>query len=82
MGNAIGYDARHLWRFIRTDGGWWGVHMLVHHWRPTFTAWEVEEALTALHNGAFLVMRPQPGGNLYGFTSDCNSLPGEEQEAA
>lgn len=75
MGNAITQDTRALWLMLVRDGGWWTVNMLTHHWRPTFAPHEVQQAVDALEAGGFLSSQDQNGKRVYGFTSDCQSLP-------
>ncbi|MFM9902165.1 MAG: hypothetical protein ACKVOT_14230 [Polaromonas sp.] len=75
MGNAITSDVRALWLFLRSDGGWWTVSMLTHHWRPTFALFEVQAAIDALEAGGFIDSKPQLNSRSYCFTSDCKSLP-------
>ncbi len=77
QGNAITQDSRALWLMLRNDGGWWTVNQLVHHWRPTYQAWELEELLSALQGAGFLERRSQGPGHLtWGVTSACLPLPG------
>lgn len=82
MGNALTEDVRALWLSIRASGAWWTVHELVHHWRPTFTEWEVQQYLEALVTGGYIQARDAGFGgspNLpqYCVTSDCHPLPGD-----
>ena len=76
MGNAITSDARALWLMLRNDGGWWTANQLVHHWRPTFAEWEVNDMLRALVAGGFVELRPQGPLQTYCITSTCVALPG------
>lgn len=75
MGNAITQDTRALWLMLRTDGGWWTVAMLTHHWRPTFQPYEVQQAMDALEAGGFVESRDQASNLTYGVTSSCRELP-------
>lgn len=75
MGNAITQETRYLWNMLVKDGGWWTASMLTKHWQPTFAPHEVQQALDALEAGGFLDSRDQAGTRIYGFTSDCKSLP-------
>lgn len=86
MGNALNTETLVLWRFLVKDGSWWTVKQLTHHWRPTFSDFEIEAHLEALVKGGFLESRRHPinhlfCGHQYGFTSSCSVLPGEELES-
>jgi hypothetical protein len=75
MGNAITSDVRALWLMLQRDGGWWTVSMLAHHWRPTFAALEIQQAMDALEAGGFIASRDHTTAVACAFTSDCNALP-------
>lgn len=75
MGNAITQDVHALWLMLKTEGGWWTVAMLMHHWRPTFEPHGVQQAVDALEAGGFIESLDQAGSRIYGFTPDCEALP-------
>lgn len=77
MGNAITQDRRAVWLMLARDGGWWTVKALLHHWKPTFAQWELQEALDGLLPGGYVTRREMtPGQVSYAVTSDCVPLPG------
>lgn len=82
MGNAINQDVRAIWLAVRRHGGWWTTRQVVQHWHPTFALWEVEQYMLALVAGGYLVARDDvnPGTTSYAFTSECQALPGSEDQ--
>ncbi|HAL40120.1 MAG TPA: hypothetical protein DCP03_19240 [Polaromonas sp.] len=76
MGNSITQDMRALWLRLRTDGGWWTLDMLMHHWKPNCAPYEVQHAMDTLEAGGFVESRDHATNLSYGVTLDCKALPG------
>ncbi|MBI2770019.1 MAG: hypothetical protein HYX47_10375 [Burkholderiales bacterium] len=80
MGNAITPDSRALWLMLARNGNWWTVKTLVHHWRPTFTAVELDDLLRPLVGHGYVMVRDKSAAEpTYAVTSDCFALPGYER---
>jgi hypothetical protein len=77
-GNAITEDARALWLRMRTDGGWWTLDQLMHHWKPGCAPCKVQPAMDALEAGGFVESRDHATNLSYGVTLNCKSLPGSD----
>ncbi|MDD5325171.1 MAG: hypothetical protein PHR71_07685 [Polaromonas sp.] len=76
MDNSITQDMRALWLRLRTDGGWWTLDMLVHHWKPGRAPYEVQHAMDALEAGGFVESRDQARNLSYRVTLDCKAPSG------
>ena len=76
MGNFITQDVRALWLRLRTDGGWWTLDMLTHHWKPSGAPHEVQYVMDVLEAAGFVESRDQATNLSYAVTLDCKALPG------
>lgn len=78
MGNAITPECRAVWLMLARQKGWWTVKSIVHHFRPTFAEFEVQEIIKALLPGRYVIGREMmPLQELsYAVTSECMPLPG------
>ncbi len=75
-GNAITIESRALWLMLQRQRGWWTVRMLVKHWEPTFSEFEMLAVLQALHHGGFVMRQDGLTGQQWAVTDDCLALPG------
>lgn len=54
----LSVSASALLASLRGEGGYWTVVQIVHHWRPTWLAPEVEQLLRELSRAGYVVQRP------------------------
>lgn len=76
MGNAITQDTRAIWLTLRDTGSWWSVKAMTSRWSPSYSPYEVQDALEALRAAGFAERRSWENRDAeYCFTSSCKPLP-------